>query len=128
MVMPESAEFFGTRGRVKVGGRIVHRRIAGLHGDGGAIAVASGYEYELRRRSSLRSRPASSVSVSRRLDRLERLAPRRNGPRLDAAAMDAEIERLAAELEAREGPGAFAAVLAKVKAEFETARGVDRET
>ena len=68
------------------------------------------------------------MSVSRRLDRLERLAPPRHGSRLDPAARDAEIERLAAEYEAREGPGAFAALLAEVKAEFEDARGVGRET
>ena len=61
------------------------------------------------------------MSVARRLDHLERLAPRRDGPRLDTAARDAEIERLAAELEAREGPGAFAALLAERGAELEAA-------
>ncbi|HEV2771639.1 MAG TPA: hypothetical protein VGV57_02220 [Thermoleophilaceae bacterium] len=59
------------------------------------------------------------MSVARRLDRLERLGRRYDGPRLDPAARDAEIERLAAELEAREGPGAFAAVLAQVEAKME---------
>jgi hypothetical protein len=68
-----------------------------------------------------RRRTAQFVSVARRLDRLERLAPRRDCPRLDAAARDAEIERLAAEYEAREGPGAFAALLAEIEAEFEAA-------
>ncbi len=65
------------------------------------------------------------MSVARRLDRLERLGRRCDGPRIDAAARDAKIERLAAELDAREGPGAFAALLAETKAEFEAARGRD---
>jgi hypothetical protein len=59
------------------------------------------------------------VSVASRLDRLERLAPRCDHSRLDEAARDAEIERLAEEYEAREGPGAFTALLAQVEAEFE---------
>ncbi len=61
------------------------------------------------------------MSVARRLDRLERLGRRYDGPRLDPAARDAEIERLAAEYEAREGPGAFAALLAEITAEYEAA-------
>lgn len=70
------------------------------------------------------------MSVARRLDRLERVSRRWEAPRRDPAETDAEIERLAAELEAREGPGAFAAVLAQVEAkmEAETAKWRRRDT
>ncbi len=61
------------------------------------------------------------MNAARRLDRLERCA-------LDSSPvhedMDAEIERLAGELEEREGPGAFARLLAEVEAEL---YGTDRE-
>ncbi len=61
------------------------------------------------------------MSVKGRLGRLERRLP--PPPERDREARDREIERLAAEFEAREGPGAFAALLAEREAEFEAAGG-----
>ena len=60
------------------------------------------------------------MNVARRLDRLERSL--HAGLPLDAEQMmDAEIEALAAELEARDGAGAFAALLARIRTEFAAA-------
>ena len=60
------------------------------------------------------------MSTGRRLDRIERHLPR--SPPLDHAALDAEIEALAAELDAREGAGASAALLAQIEAEMAPGR------
>ncbi len=67
------------------------------------------------------------MSVARRLDRLERLDRRHSPAPIAPTEMDAEMERLAAELEAREGPGAFAALIAEVTTEFETANSLNRD-
>ncbi len=66
------------------------------------------------------------MSVNGRLDRLERRLP--PPPERDYEALDREIETLAAEFEAREGPGAFAALIAEVRADFEAAGVLHRDT
>jgi hypothetical protein len=58
------------------------------------------------------------VRPAARLARLERRAPEPAG---SEAEIDAEIEQLAAELEEREGPGAFATLLAEIEREMTSA-------
>lgn len=57
------------------------------------------------------------MSTLGRLNRIER-AMQPGHPPLEEDQMDAEIERLAAEFEEREGPGAFAALLKQLEVEF----------
>ncbi len=61
------------------------------------------------------------MSAGRRLDRLEARAGREEFAPEDEAAVDAEMEVLIAELEEREGPGAFARMLARIEGEFAAA-------
>jgi len=61
------------------------------------------------------------MSAGRRLDRLEARAGREEVPPEDEAGIDAELERLIEEYEAREGEGAFKKLVAKLEAEFAAA-------
>ena len=58
------------------------------------------------------------MSAGRRLDRLEARAGREEFAPEDEAAIDAEMEVLIEEYEEREGPGAFARMLAQIDAEY----------